>query len=363
MFKIKRGNIETTLELIDIDAIDFNDKTFRFRLEITKEELRQLTTSIKKIGLQNPVKLRKKGDRYQILAGWSRLKALKTLGVLKVLAEVYNNITDRQALMIASSDNIHRSSLSDLEMSNQLHTLYKKHNVDIKTLIDWFGGRRQRVFDLLKLQSMNERLKNAVHTGELSLYAAVELHKFSDRTQANYVERAIGEKWSVNRIKKERKMCVHPFEGVYSDEDREETKGCFHALKYMRFHVAETMIKRAWETENKGIGVPGPHHCEVTATIKARERDPPYICHNKIEWVIVSRGRIDPHGRDTENPGDHMQTWPAWLFVCDECSKLVVPSIEYHEDIPFVIPLLNHYGIQNPSPDASPMEPYFALPT
>ena len=42
MLNIKRGNIETTLELIDIDAIDFNDKTFRFRLEITKEELRQL---------------------------------------------------------------------------------------------------------------------------------------------------------------------------------------------------------------------------------------------------------------------------------------------------------------------------------
>ena len=239
MLSIKRGNIETTLELISIDAIDFNDKSFRFRLDLPHEELNQLTTSIKKLGLQNPVKLRKKGDRYQIISGWSRLQALKKLGHLKAFSEVYRNITDRHAIMIASSENIHRSNLSDLETSNQLYALKNKHNFNNNTLIGWMGGRRQRVFDLLKLQSMDEPLKKAVHTGELSLYAAVELHKFSDRNRADYVERAIREKWNVNRIKQERKMCIHPFEGVYSDEDREETRGCFHALRYVRFFETE----------------------------------------------------------------------------------------------------------------------------
>ena len=57
--------------------------------------------------------------------------------------------------------------------------------------------------------------------------------------------------------------------------------------------------------------------------------------------VVVARGRVDPYGRDVENPSDNVQEWPAWAFLCDECTKLVFPSVNYHEDIHFVIPLKN----------------------
>ena len=340
MLKIRRGKTESIIVNVPIDAIDFKDNTFQFRLEITAEELSVLKKSIRVHGLLNPVKLRKKDNRYQIISGGSRLQALKELGIKKALAEVYSNISDKQAMLIASSENLHRSDLSDLEISNQLHALRREYRVPTKNLIEWIGGKEQRYYDLMKLQSMNDRLRQAVHQGELPLYGAVELIKYPERVKSYYQERAIEEGWSVKRIKDERKR-VHPFRGIYSQKCVENSRSLYHALKYVRFPETEGLTIRAWELIGKNKGVPGPHKCETTLTIRAQDNEPPYVCENDIDWVVVARGRVDPYGRDVENPSDNVQEWPAWAFLCDECTKLVFPSVNYHEDVHFVIPLKN----------------------
>jgi len=246
-----------------------------------------------------------------------------------------------RAILIASSENIHRFNLSDLELSNQLHTLKEKYGIPTSTLVEWMGGKRQRTFDLIKLQSMDEDLKRAVHNGELSLYGAIELNKYPAKNRAYYVEKAVREQWSVSKIKKERKRANHPFIGVYSQECIEKTQGLFHALRYERYEEIEAGARAVWNTAYKHMGVPGPFKCRTTLTIRACENDPPFICQNDIDWVVVAKGRIEPRGRDIDKPSNNMQEWPGWAFLCYECTKLVFPSVTYHEDTPFIIPLLN----------------------
>jgi ParB-like chromosome segregation protein Spo0J len=302
--------------------------------------------SINELGLQNLPKLRAQGDRFQIIAGWSRLQAVKELGRDEVLAEVYENISDREAMLISSSDNLHREDLTDLELSNQLHELRRVYNIPAKTLIETLGGKEQRYLDLLKLQVMDEPLRFALHKGKLTLYGAVELHKFPERARASYVYRAIQEQWSVRKIKEERKR-LHPFFGVYSEEDRRASQGLYHALKYVRYPETENLRKGAWEHFYRRDGVTGPHKCEVTMMIRARDNDPPYVCDNDIEWVVATKECINPRDKGVENTADNMQEWPAWFFLCGECTELVFPSVEYHEDVPFVITLRNVGGAQS----------------
>jgi ParB-like chromosome segregation protein Spo0J len=295
------------------------------------------------LGQQNPVKLRKKKGGYQIFSGWSRLRALRELGYITVLAEVYDDLTDLEALLISSSDNLHRAELTDLEISNQLQILYTEYHVPLDTLVDWLGKGKQRLYDLLRLQYLPERGKEAVHAGRLPLYGAIELLRFPLDLRDEYVGKAIDGRWSVRRIKQERKKVEHPFADGYLEGSIFATKGLFHALRYERFPDTENMRRGAWEGVYKGMGVPGPHKCETTITIRALERDPPYVCNNDINWVVVARGRVNPRGGDVDDPGDDLPLWPAWLFLCDECVRMIFPAVEFHEDLPFIVPLLNLY--------------------
>jgi hypothetical protein len=268
---------------------------------------------------------------------------VRELGRNEVTAEVYENISDKEAMLISSSDNLHRENLTDLEISNQLHMLRRTYGIPAKTLIEWLGGKEQRYIDLLRLQIMDDRLQTAVHKGILPLYAAVELHKFPERARTEFVDRAIREQLSVRKIKEERKL-VHPYQGRYSDEDREASRGLYHALKYVRYPETERLMTNVWERHYKSEGIPGPHKCELTSMIQAKENEPPYVCNNDVDWVVVAKGSIDPWGRDIENPTDDIQEWPAWFYLCGKCTELVFPSVEYHENTPFTITYRNVTG-------------------
>jgi hypothetical protein len=112
-------------------------------------------------------------------------------------------------------------------------------------------------------------------------------------------------------------------------------------LKYVRYPETEALRTKYWEYFNKPNGIPGPHKCELTTTIRALENDPPYVCDNDIEWVVVAKGRIDPWGRDVADTNQDIQKWPAWAFLCGDCTELVFPSVEYHEETSFTIAFRN----------------------
>ena len=342
MVHINKGNIKTTIQLVPIEKINFDDKTFRFRIDISEEELTTLKNSILRLGLQNPVKLRKTVSGYQILSGWSRLRALRELGRTFVKAEIYEDIPDFLALFIASSDNLHRSNLSDVEVADQVYAFHEEYSMPVKLIASWMGVKLQRVYDLLRLHGMEERVRNAVHEGVLSMYAAVELYKFPESVRGEFIGRAISEHWSVRMVKEERKRYQHPYDDAPPEGSMFATKGLFHALRYVRYPEAEDMKRGAWETIYKRMGVPGPHKCEMTITIEALKRVPPFVCNKDIEWVVVARGRVDPCGSDEDDPGDDIQSWPAWLFLCDECVRRIFPAVEFHPDLSFIIPLKNY---------------------
>jgi ParB family chromosome partitioning protein len=105
---------------IPLNRIDKTEETYRFRLDIPKDEIEFLMKNMQLQGLINPIKVRKKNDKYQMIAGWERMYSADPLGWETILADVYIDLTDEDAYKINMADNLIKSPLSSLEVSNMM---------------------------------------------------------------------------------------------------------------------------------------------------------------------------------------------------------------------------------------------------
>lgn len=146
-------NINYTFQDINsnlINKINFSNKTFITRLEeeedlIKEEELLNLVTSIKKIGILNPIYLLETNGEYIIIAGYLRALALKEIFKENLeipfpqKAIIYNSITIENSLQVISiEENLQRKSPSILELSYKFHQISKNEGYSIEECLKKF---------------------------------------------------------------------------------------------------------------------------------------------------------------------------------------------------------------------------------
>ena len=315
---------------VPLALIDGSDDTFRFRLEYPESELRPLAQSMAREGLLNPVKLRKKGDKFQVIAGWERLYAAELQEWESVPADVYDGISDSQAYYINFADNQLRSPLSELETSNQVAKLRFGLEMPVEEITERFGWGTQRVYDLLKLQEMKPEIQDAVHSGDIHLSDAIALHKMPEPNQLPVLEKAREEGWTHRRYLAElRYWTKNPFLNVWNDEDRERLKSRYHAFSFVNHPGTQSIMKASWKFIKKDMGLPGPFSCEATITIPATKIG--FVCPHQAEWVVASVRTFEP-----TIPAEIIEGKPLdveWIFLCEDCARLLFPTAEYQPDI------------------------------
>lgn len=105
---------------IALDRIDPNP--FQPRLGFEEEGLRDLAESIAAIGLTQPITVRSKGDRFELIAGERRWRAHRLLAKPSIEAIVVE-ADDGQSAAMALSENIDREGLTDFEISDGMRLL------------------------------------------------------------------------------------------------------------------------------------------------------------------------------------------------------------------------------------------------
>ena len=97
---------------IQIDLIDLNP--FQPRTNFNSNELEQLTSSIEKLGLIQPITVKKNENRYTLISGERRLRAFQKL--LKKSIPAYIRLAnDQESLEMALVENIQRKILIQLK--------------------------------------------------------------------------------------------------------------------------------------------------------------------------------------------------------------------------------------------------------
>ncbi|MBN8544075.1 MAG: ParB/RepB/Spo0J family partition protein [Alphaproteobacteria bacterium] len=140
------------------------------RREFDVEALAELTVSIEKNGIMQPILVRSiAGGKYEIIAGERRFRAAKHAKLKSVPVLIRDDVNDQQALELALVENIQRQDLNPLEEATGYQRLMDEFKYTQDKLSSIVGKSRSHVANLLRLLSLPEGVKKYVETGDLTM--------------------------------------------------------------------------------------------------------------------------------------------------------------------------------------------------
>jgi len=170
------GNI-AMLKINKIEANPFNP-----RIEFEKEGLTELASSIKELGIIQPLTVRKLGnDKYQIISGERRYRASQVAGLTEVPA--YIRIANDQAMLeMALVENIQRRDLNPMEIAFSYKRLVEECDLTQEELADRVGKKRSSTSNYLRLLNLPAEIQNALKEKIISFgHALLKTTKFTCR--------------------------------------------------------------------------------------------------------------------------------------------------------------------------------------
>ncbi|ELV06790.1 stage 0 sporulation protein J [Brachyspira hampsonii 30599] len=201
----KNGVLEIDVSLIDVNP-DQPRKVFN------EEEIQGLAESIKENGLINPITLREKDGKYQIISGERRFRAFKFLNRNKVPALVLQNIADSKMLELTLVENIQRSDLNAIEVARSYKKLIYDLNIKQEELALRVGKSRSTISNSMRILDLSENIQNLILESKITEGHARAILSLNDENEREEFAKEIVEKgYSVReceRIVKERKNNI-----------------------------------------------------------------------------------------------------------------------------------------------------------
>ena len=155
----------TGTESIRIDLITPNP--FQPRQIFDEASLKELTDSIRASGVVQPILVRKVGDRYQLVAGERRWRATQAAGLDSIPALV-RDLSDREALELALTENLLREDLNPIDAAHGLKTLQDQYGLTHDEIAARLGINRSTVTNTVRLLRATLPIQEMVQHGALS---------------------------------------------------------------------------------------------------------------------------------------------------------------------------------------------------
>jgi ParB family chromosome partitioning protein len=151
---------------IPLDRIDRNP--FQPRADFDPVALDELQRSIREKGVIQPVTVRRRGDRYQLVSGERRVRAARGAGLTRIPAYVIQVESDEEMLELALVENLQRSQLNPIEIGISYRRLIEECRLTQDEVSQRIGKDRTTVTNYLRLLKLPEEIQAAVRHGELS---------------------------------------------------------------------------------------------------------------------------------------------------------------------------------------------------
>ncbi len=149
--------------LIPIDLIDPNPNQPRQVMG----DLSELMASIAEQGILEPLVVRQRGTRFQIVAGERRYQAAVQVG-LRELPVVIRDVDETEMLELALIENLQRKDLTAFEEAEALHGLAERCGYTHEDLARKLGKSRTSVTESLTLNGMPEDVRNLCRLADIS---------------------------------------------------------------------------------------------------------------------------------------------------------------------------------------------------
>ena len=149
--------------MVPIDLIDPNPNQPRQVMG----DLSELMASIAEKGIIEPIIVRQRGRRFQIVAGERRYQAAVQVG-LREIPIVIREVDDNEIIEIALVENIQRKDLTAFEEAEALHSLGERCNYTHEDMARRLGKSRTAITESLSLNNMPDEVKNLCRLADIS---------------------------------------------------------------------------------------------------------------------------------------------------------------------------------------------------
>lgn len=194
------GTNEEIIKHIDINDIEPNAGQPRKKFD--EEELQELCKSILEHGIIQPLIVREKDKKYEIVAGERRYRAAR-MAKLKELPVIIKTFTDQQTLEIALVENVQREDLNIMELSCAYSLLMERFDLTQEEVADKVGKSRSAVANIVRLLNLTPYVQEKLREDAISYGHARAILAIRDiKTQKQVTDIIIEKDLSVREAEK-----------------------------------------------------------------------------------------------------------------------------------------------------------------
>ena len=198
----KSENALPSTASLEIDISSIEVSPYQPRTNFDEENLKSLIESIREQGVIQPILVRKsKKDKYELIAGERRLRAVKTLGHSKIPA-ILKTITDESAAIYALLENVQRENLNPIEEALGLEKLIRQFKFTQESLAKKTGKSRSHIANLIRLLSLDKYVIDLLSQKKIDMGHARALITLSQSSQKIYADKIVAQKLSVREIER-----------------------------------------------------------------------------------------------------------------------------------------------------------------
>lgn len=165
------------------------------------EKLMELASSIRENGLLQPITVRPKGKKFEIIAGERRFRAVGLLGKTSINAIIIEK-DDSESAKLALIENLQREDLSSIEIAQSYSEIMELTSISQSDLAIQLGVSQSGIANKLRLLKLDPKVKKLIQSKQLGERHARCLLDLDVRTQRRLAKRCVKEQWTVVQLEK-----------------------------------------------------------------------------------------------------------------------------------------------------------------
>jgi len=170
----------TRYELIALAKID--DPGRPMRTDLSRESVEELAKSIKQVGIIEPIVVRQRGDRFEVIAGHRRLVAAEVADLALIPCQIVT-ASDEQAEMMKIHENLYRLDVAPAQEAEHYDYLIKQLKLSPTRIAKLINKSESYVADRLNILNYAPALRECLDLGQINFTVAKEFNRLEDPTK------------------------------------------------------------------------------------------------------------------------------------------------------------------------------------
>ncbi len=218
-------------EVFILSLDDILPNRFQPRIKFNEEAILELSESIKKHGVIQPIIVRKVADKYEIVAGERRYKASLLAGRTTIPA-IITDVNDEESAEIALIENVQRQDMTPIEEAISYKKILDMGYLNQSELAQKLGKTRSTIANKLRLLNLKDEVQEALLDGKISEGHARSLLRLEKSKQMEVLNRIINERLTVRKTDQ---VINQLLDGIISTTDSEQQNELEPQIEILNF--------------------------------------------------------------------------------------------------------------------------------